>query len=51
MDEGLKIILEMIQHDIKDIKQEIRDLNAFKWKIVGMTALAGIIVSIILKLL
>ena len=49
MDDGLKIIIESMQADIREIKQDVKDLAHFKWKIIGIAIGSSTIITILLK--
>jgi len=39
--------LSQIQKDIRDIRKEIKELNAFKWRVVGIVTVSALVATIV----
>lgn len=44
------VILEILRDDIKELKQDVKTLLAFKWQIIGWSAAVGGLMSILVSL-
>lgn len=39
--------IEWIKQELRDIKASIQDLNAFKWKVIGVSGFVVLIVEVL----
>lgn len=46
-----EIILDMIQKDLREIRQDVKSLLQFKWKVIGGSVAGGFIMTLAYNIL
>lgn len=47
----IKMMLEWIHQDIKELRTDVKQLQGFRWKVIGYSSACGAIVAILITLL
>jgi len=51
MEPQLLFLLETMRDDIKEIREEIKELQGFRWKVAGIATACSCIIGIALKIM